>query len=315
MLSVSTLHDAAGQRMQRSNKSTTHFAKPLSGLGLVAEGGGQRGVFTAGVLDSWQLAGFNPFEVLVGTSAGAQNIASFLSQQTGYAYSLIADLTVSSDFFNPWRVLTGKNAMDLDWYFGKAATDSYQFDTPQAHQNAKGRTVRFSSSNPKNFATRLIDPLQEGWLNSLRYSSAIPYLYKSDSLIDGGVTAPIPVQEAHALGAQTIVTIRTTSGAQHAMPKLFDKIKPLVCNKNHCLHFMRMLKQHQSACEQAEHFISQPPAQVTVFEIKPEIALRTKVLGSSHDDIVADYKQGFSIGMRFIKTHQHDLMQGKRAVA
>ncbi len=40
-------------------------------MALVCEGGGQRGIFTAGVLDEFQRAGFNPFDLLIGTSAGA----------------------------------------------------------------------------------------------------------------------------------------------------------------------------------------------------------------------------------------------------
>ena len=68
----------------------TDIKVPNAGLALVAEGGGQRGAFTAGVLDSWLISNFNPFGILIGTSAGAQNIASYLSKQTGYAYSLIS---------------------------------------------------------------------------------------------------------------------------------------------------------------------------------------------------------------------------------
>jgi len=103
--------------MSTVNKMANAYSTPLTGLGLVAEGGGQRGAFTAGVLDSWQIVHFNPFEILIGTSAGAQNIASYVSKQTGYAYTLISDLTRQNAFFNPWRLFTGKNVMDLDWYF------------------------------------------------------------------------------------------------------------------------------------------------------------------------------------------------------
>ena len=42
-------------------------------LALVCEGGGQRGIFTAGVLDEFMRAQFNPFDLYFGTSAGAQD--------------------------------------------------------------------------------------------------------------------------------------------------------------------------------------------------------------------------------------------------
>jgi len=40
---------------------------------LVAQGGGQRGIFTAGVLDAFLLSNFDPFDEFYGTSAGALN--------------------------------------------------------------------------------------------------------------------------------------------------------------------------------------------------------------------------------------------------
>ena len=58
-------------------------------VALVAEGGGQRGIFTAGVLDTWLDAGHDPFDILIGTSAGSQNLTSFVARQKGYAKRLI----------------------------------------------------------------------------------------------------------------------------------------------------------------------------------------------------------------------------------
>ncbi|WP_208723428.1 patatin-like phospholipase family protein, partial [Pseudoalteromonas peptidolytica] len=42
---------------------------------IIAEGGGQKGIFTAGVLDAFLEKKFTPFDLKVGVSAGAQNLA------------------------------------------------------------------------------------------------------------------------------------------------------------------------------------------------------------------------------------------------
>jgi len=76
------------------------------------------------------------------------------------------------------------------------------------------------ASHSLKLATQLIDPMQLGWLEALKYSSAIPYLYKAGALVDGGVTAPVPVREAYELGATSIVTIRTTPDSQNLSSKL-----------------------------------------------------------------------------------------------
>ena len=39
-------------------------------IALIAEGGGQRGIFTAGVLDAWLEREFDTFDLFIGTSAG-----------------------------------------------------------------------------------------------------------------------------------------------------------------------------------------------------------------------------------------------------
>lgn len=67
-------------------------------LALVCEGGGQRGIFTAGVLDEFMRAGFNPFDLMLGTSAGAQNISAYICNQQGYARKVITRYTTSRQF-------------------------------------------------------------------------------------------------------------------------------------------------------------------------------------------------------------------------
>ncbi len=288
--------------MSLSIQGRNRFAEPMEGVGLVTEGGGQRGAFTAGVLDSWQVARFNPFEILIGTSAGAQNIASFLSQQVGYAYSLISDLTTTREFFNPWRAFTGNNVLDLDWYFNMAEERMYQFDAEVAQQNALSRKVRFSASDIRNFSTQLIDPLEVGWLESLRLSSAIPYLYRSKSLVDGGVTAPIPVIDAHQAGAEVIVVIRTATHTHSPIQQGLHHIKPLLCRAQRCPEFIRLVDEHETAYSEAEAFMQSPPQGVRIFEIRPEKPLATRALGSSKAAVMDDYKYGFLLGQRFLES-------------
>ncbi|HBM9603668.1 patatin family protein, partial [Escherichia coli] len=68
-------------------------------IALVCEGGGQRGIFTAGVLDEFMRAQFNPFDLYLGTSAGAQNLSAFICNQPGYARKVIMRYTTKREFF------------------------------------------------------------------------------------------------------------------------------------------------------------------------------------------------------------------------
>ena len=53
-------------------------AKNVGKVALVLEGGSFRGQFTAGVLDEFMRAQFNPFDLYFGTSAGAQNLSAYV---------------------------------------------------------------------------------------------------------------------------------------------------------------------------------------------------------------------------------------------
>lgn len=284
-------------------ENISNIAQPNPELALVVEGGGQKGVFTAGIFDIWLMAGFNPFGILLGTSAGAQNLASYISCQQGYAYSLISMLTKLDNFFSPWRMLRKKNVMDLDWYFKQTQEKLFYFDEGKAIANSQNRTVRFSASNPALFETTMMDPNVQGWLESLKYSSAIPYLYQSTSLVDGGVTAPLPVQQAYDLGAKTILTIRTRAFEQEEGKKYMQKIRPFVCFRGRCPQMINIASRHDLAYEEANTFINRPPNGVRVIELRPQRKLLTKTLGSTQAAMIADYKHGLFVGAEFLRQH------------
>lgn len=59
-------------------------------IGLILEGGGMRGVYTAGVLDFF-LDKEIEFKSCYGVSAGSVNACSYLSKQRGRAFSVDVD--------------------------------------------------------------------------------------------------------------------------------------------------------------------------------------------------------------------------------
>lgn len=279
---------------------------PIDGLALVTEGGGQRGVFTAGVLDSWLLSRFNPFELLIGTSAGAQNIASYLCQQVGYAYSAITHLTAQPRFFNFRHLFSGESLMNLDWYFEQIKTPEFKLDTQTAERQIKNRRAFFTATDLHSMQTHLLNPKEIGWSESLKASSSIPYLFSGitiakKKLVDGGVTSPIPVKEAYRLGAKTIVSIRTSQHVDSKIGNLVKKTKPIFCGKNGCANFINIVENHESAYRASQAFSENPPSGVNVIEISPPRALKSRVLNSKPEELVEDYKLGVNAGLEFLK--------------
>ncbi|MGR2767610.1 patatin-like phospholipase family protein [Photobacterium ganghwense] len=185
-------------------------------IALVVQGGGQRGIFTAGVFDAFLEAGFDPFELYIGTSAGALNLSSFISRQPKFGYNFIVNYTTDSKFFNLYKYLSQQQSMDLDWALREVGEQgSTPLDVVTAQQVLRYRTA-LACMTRKDTLQDIYMPMYQGnWTDVLRASCAIPVIYNLpvniDELewVDGGVSAAVPVKEAWNRGADLVIVVRT----------------------------------------------------------------------------------------------------------
>jgi len=320
----------------KSQNSTT----PHSGnnsvqpkVALIAEGGGQRGIFTAGVLDAWLEQEYDPFDLFIGTSAGSQNLTSYLARQKGYAKRLIRGLSRHKRFFQLGRGLMGKHIVDLDWYFDKTTEVNRALDFKTAKASVGDRELLITATNARDRKPYFLSPTGEGqqWRELLKASSALPFLYKqgvkltpwlnalaanelgkteiqseSDFYLDGGLAAPLPVREAYNRGARKIVVIRTVDEAFQAQSAWVSKLKSFVEVSGYCPKTIDYLLQHEQAYEDELAFIANPPKDVEIIQIFANQKLYSKLLGSSNDDLRFDYKLGLAAGNNYLKNHHPD---------
>ena len=160
-----------------ASKDAQSNASPL--VALIAEGGGQRGIFTAGVLDAWLDSGFDPFDLFIGTSAGSQNLSSFLARQKGYAKRLIRGLSRHKRFYRLGRGLVGGNVVDLDWYFEQTRQGMFKLDLNAATASLGDRQLLITTTNASDRKGYFLSPSSKSqWRELLKASSALPFLYK-----------------------------------------------------------------------------------------------------------------------------------------
>ncbi|MGR5235748.1 patatin-like phospholipase family protein [Vibrio alfacsensis] len=190
-----------------------HFRRGKTAL--VTQGGGQRGIFTAGVLDAFLLANFDPFDEFYGTSAGALNLCSYLCRQHGLGKAFITELTTSPEFFHLIRYIRNKQYLGLDWALERIQDYPYKLDVDLGRKALGERGAFAAVTNAQTLADQYLPLLGHDWRNTLVATCAIPKLYQSpvainDQLfVDGGVSASIPVQEAWRKNARNIIVIRT----------------------------------------------------------------------------------------------------------
>lgn len=310
-----------------SANSVTHTAQPK--VALIAEGGGQRGIFTAGVLDAWLEQNYDPFDLFIGTSAGSQNLTSYLARQKGYAKRLIRGLSRNKRFFQLGRGLMGKHIVDLDWYFEKTTEVNRALDFKTAKTSLGERELLITATNARDRKAYYLSPTGEGkqWRDLLKASSALPFLYKQgvkltpwlgtkaaneahlaaeqsseDFYLDGGLAAPLPVREAYNRGARKIVVIRTVDEHFQAQTAWVQKLRTFACASGYCPKTLDYLIQHEQAYLDELTFIANSPSDVEIIQIFADEKLHSKLLGSSNDDLRFDHKLGVKAGRAYLKS-------------
>ncbi len=233
-------------------------------MALVCEGGGQRGIFTAGVLDEFQRAGFNPFDLLIGTSAGAQNLSAYICGQMGYARRVITRYTTSAQFFNPLRFVRGGHLIDLDWLVDTAAAQMpLAMDVAEQHFT-DGREFLLCACRSDDFEPTYLPAQRERWLPAIKASSAIPGFYRQGveldgvSYQDGGISDAIPVEEAYRRGADTIVVIRTVPSQMYYTPQWMKRMEHWLSDSS-LQQMVRILQHHEQSYHRIQRFIEKPP--------------------------------------------------------
>ncbi len=292
----------AVQNIEGLSFDTTDISK----IALVTEGGGQRGIFTAGVLDAFLEAEFNPFSLMVGTSAGSLNLASYICGQYKHAYKVITQATTDHHFFDVYRFIFGREGLDLDWLMKQTQT-SFELDWHQGRENMRSRTVLASASGVTSHQASYFNLNSDNWSLALKASCAVPVLNKkpifsqNEYWVDGGLCAPIPVQEAYERGYRHIVVIRTVPIDTSFDHCWMTNIRRALGNSK-AAGMIEMLLEHEDNYRKTQEFLSNPPDDVTIFEIHPQKPLRSKMIGSDIDSLDMDYHLGYQSGKYFLNT-------------
>ncbi|MCC8153088.1 MAG: patatin family protein [Tannerellaceae bacterium] len=192
---------------------------------LVLEGGGMRGVFTAGVLDYFVDRNIR-FPYTIGVSAGASNSISYASGQRGRSRYSNIDLLKQHNYIGVQHLLRGKGCIDLDYLFYTYPDKYYPFDY-ESFFNSPERFVIVASNcltGKADYFEEKKDP--ERLLAIVRASCSLPVLcplayVDGIPMVDGGVCDAIPVRKAQEEGYKKLVIILTRNKGYRKKDKDF----------------------------------------------------------------------------------------------
>lgn len=198
----------------------------LNQTGLVLEGGGMRGVYTAGILEYFlEQELFFPY--VIGVSAGACNAASYLSKQKG------RNKTVTVEYASDPRYISWRNYFKNRQFFGM----DFIFDEIPNQHVPYHYDVFYNS--PVEFVVGATDCLTgmpvyfkkqeygQDLLTVLRASSSLPFIapeirYQDKILLDGGISDPIPIKKAQDDGFKKNIVLLTRNKGYLKKPSKFN---------------------------------------------------------------------------------------------
>ncbi|RKP49983.1 patatin family protein [Cohnella endophytica] len=267
----------------------------MNSMGLVLEGGGMRGVYTAGVLEFFAEQDLY-FPYTVGVSAGACMATSYLSKQRG------RNKVINTDWVKDPRYISWRNfwksgqLFGMDFIFDEIPNSLVPFDYETFGQSREelvvgttdietGETVFYRKSEPGFDLAKV-----------LRASSSLPFIapiveYGGRKLLDGGISDPIPVRQAEQDGYRRNVVILTRNDEYRKSRNRFSWIVRRVFGK--FPKFVKIMLSRHEIYNGTVDYVRKQEKNGSCFVIRPKEPLKVGRMEKDPVKLDALYMQGY----------------------
>lgn len=264
-------------------------------VGLVLEGGSMRGMFTAGVLDTFMDEGIE-IDGMIGVSAGALFGPNYFSKQKGRALRYNKRFCKDRRYMSVLSFLLTGNIVNKKFAFYDVTNKLDVFDNET-----------FMKSNPEYFVTvtnvesgepeylEVKDIIEE--MEKLRATSALPlvsHMVEIDGkkYLDGGVSDSIPVLQAQSMGYDKIVVVLTRP-LEYRKEPMSEKIQKLLSVKyrKYPAFVKCMKKRHENYNKTVERILKMEE-NGEVFVIRPSEPITVKTIERNADNLQKVYDLG-----------------------
>ena len=270
-------------------------------LGLVLEGGANRGNFSVGALDVLMESEIWA-DYVIGASAGIANAMSYVSRQKGRGLSIALDYMPRPEYSGWKHLLNPKNRSlyNIQYVFEDLPERYLPYDYAAFAQfpgNVKAVVTNLRTGQPEYLEC----PRDDHKNRALVASCALPFLFQPVEIdgnlyMDGGITDPIPVQRALDDGCDRAVVITTrerayVKGEEKALDLAARRYRkyPGFAEALHCRG------QRYNACRQR---LFELERQGRALSIEPDDTRGFSRTEKDRDKIYALYQQGVHVAKR-----------------
>lgn len=266
--------------------------------GLVLEGGGMRGLYTAGVLDFFIDKGIY-FKNCYGVSAGASQCCSYLSKQKGRALEINTEYMKDKRYASVSNLVRGGSYFDKEFSL-KTIPDElvlYDYDTfSKTQSNFYAVATDCKTGRP---AYLKVEDMHRD-IDKVWASCSLPLLSKmveidGEEYLDGGASDAIPVIHAIKEGNEKVVVILTRD-AQYR--KSSEKMMPLIKMVYHDYpRFVKAMKRRHAVYNKTLIKIAKLEKAGKIFVIRPKETVEVGRLEKDPEKMKNLYDSGYNDAM------------------
>lgn len=192
-------------------------------IGLVLEGGGMRGMYTAGVLDVFLQEGIWP-DGIIGVSAGAIHGCSYLSEQLGRSVRYNLKYIKDKRYVSLRSLITTGDIFNVDFCYDAIPNQLNKFDYDTFKKNAEKIPFYVTCSNVDTGKPEYIRCRDfRNDMDYMRASASLPLVSRiveihEKKLLDGGTTDSIPVAYFRSIGYHKNIVVLTRPAGYEKKP-------------------------------------------------------------------------------------------------
>lgn len=266
----------------------------MNKLGLVLEGGGMRGLYTAGVLDFFIDHDLYT-DGVIGVSAGACHACSYVSKQRGRAYRTNTDYLKNKHYMSFRSLLTTGDLFGAKFVYDDIPNKLNLYDYEAFNKSGiKLYAVCTNLESGKAEYLPCINMKQD--VINIRASASLPLLSKTveiegKKLLDGGVSDSIPVKRFQEMGYDKNIIVLTQCKSYR---KGKNNLLPII-RKTYRKYpnFIKTIEQRHVIYNRTLDEISLMEKAGSVFVIRPSSSVEISRLEKNKENLTALYDQGY----------------------
>lgn len=267
-------------------------------LGIIDVGGGLRGIYAAGVFD-WCMDNGIQFDYGIGISAGAANLASYLSGQRGRNYKFYEEYSMRKQYMSAATMLRTGSFLNLRYIYGTLSNAGGENPLDFEKMKANPMEWYMIATNVKNgkpqYFTR--EDFNQDDYRALMASCCIPVACSPVEIdgalyYDGALSDTIPLDKAFADGCDKVVLLLTKPADVIRDDKTDRKLAKLIRHRYpKAAEQLVLHSQHYNiGLEKAQRMA----AEGKVLIIAPDDVCGVKTLTRNRDALKKLYAKGMS---------------------